>query len=323
MSIYADKRVLVTGGSGFIGTALCRELIEAGAEVWTTEHVNTPIFTHHCVPCDLEYAEMVRAAIYKSKPDFIFHLASQAIVTDGNNKPRDTFAVNTLGTVNLLSAILENRIHPQAIVIASTDKVYGRSQSLPYEEHFPLHGVNQIYEASKTCEDIVAQAYAKSYELPIAITRFGNVYGPGDGHTSRLIPGTINTLLHGEIPVIRSDGQHYRDFIYISDVVSGYMSLGEHCVKVSGYSKMFFPLIYNFGTGVPSRVLDVASMICERFGVQLKFDIQYGADDEIHQQYLDYSRAYRDFGWYPAVPLRNGLAETVDWYKENWRMNGI
>ena len=312
MNILKDKRILVTGASGFIGTALTNALTELGAIVGVTEHkTEVSAVCYEVYPCDLNSDINIFEVVNHFQPEIVFHLASQAIVTDGNINPMTTYKTNIMGSVNLFSSLLTvEELH--GVIVASTDKVYGRQEDLPYKENFPLYGTKQIYETSKTCEDIIAQSYYHTYGLPIAITRFGNVYGPNDFHWSRIIPGTIWKFLENKTPVIRSNGQHYRDFIYIDDVVNGYIELAKHRISKQSIE----PMIYNFGTGIPSIVLDVVAMISEYFPDAKPPEIMYSAQDEIHQQYLDCEKAKQNLGWKPETKLREGIAKTVEWYKE-------
>jgi CDP-glucose 4,6-dehydratase len=259
--------------------------------------------------CDLQDKLSVEFVVNEGQPEYVFHLASQAIVGEASE---ESFATNAMGTVNLLSSLRDSQMPLHGVIVASTDKVYGRHKYLPYDEQFPLWGTEQIYETSKNCEDIIAQAYAHTFGLPIGITRFGNVYGPGDFHWSRIVPGTIAAYLRKSTPVIRSDGQFYRDYVYIDDVVSGYIKLAEHRSRDINEN----PMIYNFGTGIPCRVLDLVGMISSHFTNAAAPEIMYEAKQEIEKQYVDSTKARNELDWIPQTKLVVGIQKTVDWYKD-------
>jgi CDP-glucose 4,6-dehydratase len=311
MSFYTGKRVLLTGASGFIGSHLAHRLVEDGAILFCTEH-RTQVRDGLGVQCDLADMENVMRVVSEVQPEVVFHLAAQALVRSGENASYQTLTSNVVGTMNLLMALTAVGTDPQSVVVASSDKSYGRHQRLPYDERDALLGTEQVYEASKVCTDVLAQMAAYSWKLPIGITRFGNVYGPGDRHMSRLIPGVMESFFLGEAPYIRSDGQHYRDYVFIDDVVDGYLRLGQWVAR-----RFSGPQIYNFGTGVPSRVLDVVALISEQFpNVSAAPHILNTASDEIPQQYVDSTKALQDLEWSAKVPLRKGIQITADWYKD-------
>lgn len=314
-SNFKDRRVLVTGASGFIGSHLANALSEAGADLYVTQHYHTPP-CGKVFQCDLANRDQVIDLVWDIYPEFVFHMASQAIVINGESCAEETLNTNVGGAINLLHALYEysrnGEIRLHGVIVAATDKVYGRQEHLPYTEEMPLLGTRQVYEASKVCEDVIAQMAAWSWKLPLGITRFGNVYGPGDVNISRIIPGTINSYLNDTPPIIRSDGQAYRDYIYIDDVVDGYLRLMNY---VSSHPSAG-PQIFNFGTSKFSRVLDVVAMISEYFPKSPTPEIQYGAVDEIRKQYVSGKKAKQALGWEPETSLRDGIAQTVAWWKE-------
>lgn len=315
-SRFEGKRVLITGASGFIGSHLANALDTVGADVYVSRHYHEPP-VGKVFQCDLANREQVLDMVYDVYPEYVFHLAAQAIVTEGENRAEETVNTNVGGTVNLLHALYQQSLnHPNllhGVIVAASDKVYGRQEHLPYTEEMPLLGVRQVYEASKVCEDVLSQMAAWSWKLPIGISRFGNVYGPGDANISRIIPGTIKAYLDGVAPVIRSDGQAYRDYLFINDVVDGYLKFMSCMDRQNRTGRD--PYIFNFGTGKFYRVLDVVAMISEYFPDGLAPDIQYGAIDEIRKQYVSGDRAKAVLGWKPQMSLRDGIAETVAWWK--------
>jgi CDP-glucose 4,6-dehydratase len=243
----------------------------------------------------------------------VFHLGAQTLVRAARRDPVGTFEANVRGTWNVLDVARRQRDLVQRVVVASSDKAYGSSDSLPYTEDHPLAGT-QPYEASKACADIVARSFGQSYGLPIAVARCGNIYGPGDLNWSRLVPGTIRSLLRGEQPVIRSDGTPLRDHLYVDDAVDAYMALADaadHEAKDG--------VAFNFSDECPRSVLEIYRSVCVAAGhPDVQPRIESGADDEIPAQHLSSRRAREELGWATRVSLDEGLAATVDWYRANF-----
>lgn len=317
---FTGRSVLITGCSGFIGSHLARKVRELGGFVHAIQHITS--VKEECADKiwfgDLRDNSFVQDLVFGSEPDYVFHLASQAIVGYGENDSRYTLDTNVMGSINLFNALAAYQgvygLH--GVIVASTDKVYGRHKTLPYTEQSALLGVQQVYETSKHCEDILAQMARHSWELPIGITRFGNVYGPGDTHMSRIVPETISAHIQQEQPVIRSDGQHYRDFIYIDDVVDAYIKLADYIKDANSDSEY----IFNFGTGIPVRILDLVVMISQHFTHPQTPLVLDEAEDEIHKQYVDATLAKLMLGWEAKTKLRDGITKTVDWYVENYNV---
>jgi len=240
----------------------------------------------------------------------VFHLAAQTIVTIANRNPISTFETNVRGTWNLLEAC---RRSPKAssIIVASSDKAYGDQTLLPYAEDMPLQGLHP-YDVSKSCADLIAQTYAATYELPVAITRCGNFYGGGDLNWNRVVPGTIRSVIRGQHPVIRSDGNYVRDYFYIEDGVAAYMLLAEYLTgnpKLRGQA-------FNFSNESQISVLDLVNRILGKMKSDLKPEVQNQASNEIRQQYLSAAKARSELKWSPQFTLDEGLARTIAWYQE-------
>lgn len=310
-SVFLNKRVLITGSSGFIGSHLARRLALLGARVAVTEH-DTPIRDsgYTVYPCDLKNRANVRELVQDTLPHFVFHLASQAIVNEAEDEVYNTFETNVMGSLNLLSCLHDvDRDILHGIIVSSSDKVFGRHENLPYTEQHELRGNWQVYETSKLCEDNIAQMSYHDWGLPMGITRCGNVYGGGDYHWNRLIPGIIRSYIRNEVPVIRSNGQYYRDYVYIDDIIDGYIKFAEFKYYASDSLD-----IVNLGTGSPSRVLDVAAIIAEQFTNASPPEIGYRADREIHRQYVGSDLAMELFDWKATTKLKDGVVKTVKWY---------
>jgi CDP-glucose 4,6-dehydratase len=206
------------------------------------------------------------------------------------------------------------RLHQQTlvkrVVVASSDKAYGTHARLPYTEDAPLEG-RHPYEVSKSCADLIATSYHRTYNLPVTVARCGNIFGGGDLNWSRIVPDTVRACMLGQRPVIRSDGTFVRDYIYVKDVSHAYLRLAEGIDETSAAGEAF-----NFSPERPVTVLELVANIQRLMGCEnLAPDIQNTAQGEIHSQYLDASKATRVLGWQPQYGLEEGLAETIDWYR--------
>lgn len=246
----------------------------------------------------------------------VFHLAAEAIVGNALLNPSEALDTNIRGTWTVLEAIRQT--NPKTpVVVASSDKAYGAHETLPYAEDFPLVGKNP-YDCTKSCADLIAQMYVHTYDLPIAVTRCGNVYGGGDLNFSRLIPDTIRSSLEGRAVQIRSDGMYRRDYVFVGDIVDAYMFTAEALI-----SGKIANGVFNFGTGTPECALDVVSQITRLMDATLKPVVLGTARYEIRDQYLDATRARETLGWHPHVNLTDGLRETISWYKEFFAQNKV
>jgi len=245
--------------------------------------------------------------------DTCFHLAAQTIVDVAKKFPLSTFESNIKGTWNILEAS-RNCKTIKRLIIASSDKAYGTHSKLPYKESYPLHG-EYPYEVSKTCCDLLAQCYFKTYNLPIAIARCANIFGGGDFNFSRIVPGTIRSLIFDENPVIRSDGTPLRDYLYVEDAVDAYLTLAENLDKniIKGEA-------FNFGSGKPISVVDLVNLIIKISGKNyLKPKILNKAIAEIRDQYLSCEKAKKLLKWEAKFNLEDALIRTYEWYEKFFR----
>ncbi len=313
---WKDKNVFVTGGNGFVGSWLVSELVKKEANVTcivrdpvkgsnleflgVADQVNT-------VKGNIEDYNAVEKAMKETGAEACFHLAAQAIVGIANKSPLPTFETNIKGTWNVLEAC--RQLGVKRAVVASSDKAYGEHEKLPYREDFCLNGLTP-YEASKSCTDILARAYAKTYGMPVAVTRCGNIYGGGDLNWSRIIPGTIKAVLNNEQPIIRSDGTPVRDYIYVLDVVAAYLAVAEQLDREEVAGSAF-----NFGTQEPVSVLNLVKKIISASGKNVEPVILKEAKNELQKQYLDWAKAKTVLGWQPQFGLDDGLKETIKWYE--------
>jgi CDP-glucose 4,6-dehydratase len=243
----------------------------------------------------------------------VFHLAAQTTVPVANRNPVSTFDTNIGGTWALLEACRHSPRVGQ-IVLASSDKAYGAQPRLPYDETMPLEG-RHPYDVSKSCADLIAQAVAQSFGVPVAVTRCGNFYGGGDLNWNRIVPGTIRSVLRGERPVVRSDGSFIRDYLYVEDGAAAYMLLAEKLGKNPGLRGEAF----NFSNETQVTVLELTRMLLELMGCSLEPDVRNEASNEIPRQYLSAAKARQVLGWKPLYTLEHGLKLTIDWYREFFR----
>ncbi len=319
MTTWYKKPVLVTGATGLLGPWLVRKLIEKKADViaLVRDHVAGSLFYSDDILSrvtqiqgDLLDFHLLMRILNEYEIDTVFHLGAQAIVGIANRSPLSTFRSNIEGTWNLLEAC---RLSPwvKKIIAASSDKAYGEQERLPYTEEMPLQG-KFPYDVSKSCSDLIAQSYFHTYKLPICVTRCGNFFGPGDLHFNRIIPGTIRSLLDDEQPTIRTNGLLIRDYIYVKDVASAYLTLAEQMDNPTLHGESF-----NFSTDHPFNVKEIVSLILE---VMNKKDltpiIQNQATCEIHAQHLSSDKARKLLNWKPEYGVQRGLEETVSWYKQ-------
>ena len=317
-NFWRDRPVLVTGATGLLGSWLVARLRDCGASVvclvrdWVpdSELVRAgTIESVNAVDGGLDNRDLLERALGEYEVSTVFHLGAQTIVGTANDNPISTFESNIRGTWNLLEACRRSR-KVTGIVLASSDKAYGEQPVLPYNEDMPLIG-RHPYDVSKSCADLIAQAYANTYRLPVAITRCGNFYGGGDLNWNRVVPGTIRSILRGERPIIRSDGQYVRDYFYIEDGVAAYMLLAE---RVTGNDKLY-GAAYNFSNESQITVLDLVEKVVRKMDSKLRPEVLNQASNEIRRQYLSAERARRELGWTPQFSLDAGLDRTIAWYR--------
>ena len=259
---------------------------------------------------DVRDQSLIERILGEYEIDTVFHLAAQTIVGVANRNPVSTFESNIGGTWSLLEACRRSPA-VRAIVVASSDKAYGDHAQLPYDESTPLQG-RHPYDASKSCADLIAQSYAVTFDLPVSVTRCGNLYGGGDLNWNRLVPGTIRSVLRGERPVIRSDGTLIRDYFYVEDGAGAYLLLAE---KLHG-DRALRGEAFNFSNELQLNVLDMTRRILGVMHSSLEPVILNEAKHEIQHQYLSATKARRRLGWSPSLSLEEGLTRTVEWYRE-------
>ena len=319
-SLWLDRPVLVTGATGFLGGWLVRRLVTLGADVvcvvrdWVprSELVADGLVGQvKVVRGDVRHQRTLERVLGEYEVRTVFHLAAQTTVGVANRNPVSTLDTNIRGTWALLEAARRSPAVEQ-IVLASSDKAYGDQDVLPYTEAAPLAGLHP-YDVSKSCADLVAQMYAKTYRLPVCVTRCGNFYGGGDLNWNRIVPGTIRSVLRGERPVIRSDGKFIRDYFYLEDGVGAYLLLAEQLAARPELAGAAF----NFSNEVQISVADLVARILAIMGSSLEPEVRNEASNEIRSQYLDASKARALLNWAPTFNLDDGLQATVAWYRRH------
>lgn len=321
MGFWKDRNVFVTGCTGFLGSYLTKELISLEANVtglvrdivpksnlYTTDEYKKV----NMVVGQLEDEMLLERVLGEYEIHTVFHIGAQAIVGIANRNPLGTFEANIRGTYNLLEAARRSPL-VENIVVASSDKAYGEQSILPYDESMPLQG-RHPYDVSKSCTDLIAQAYHKTYGLPVCITRCGNLYGGGDLNFNRIIPHTIWNILNGKPPVIRSDGSFIRDYFYVEDAVEAYLLLAEKMGELGLAGQAF-----NFSNEVQLTVIGLVNMILRLMDSNLEPVILNQGSNEIKHQYLSAKKAREILGWEPLFTIEEGIERTIRWYERYFR----
>lgn len=315
---WRNKNVFITGCTGLLGSWLTEELVNSKAHVVALLRDHIPQSRIHreglinkinVVSGSLEDYSVVERALNEYEIEVVFHLAAQTIVPIANNNPLSTFESNIKGTWVLLEACRRNK-QVRKVIVASSDKAYGEHKILPYTEEMPLMGRNP-YDVSKSCADLISQMYFYHYGLPVCVTRCGNLFGGGDLNFNRIVPGTIRSVFYGEKPIIRSDGKYVRDYFYVKDAAKAYILLAEKMDDNGIVGQAF-----NFGNETPMTVLEITKEILSLMNrLDLEPIILNKAKGEILEQYLSATKAREMLGWKPIFSVREGLAETIKWYK--------
>jgi CDP-glucose 4,6-dehydratase len=319
-SFWRDRSTLVTGATGLVGSWLVKRLRAAEANVialvrdWVpaSEAVRSGVLDQvTVVRGDVRDQALVERVLGEFEIDTVIHLAAQTIVGIANRNPISTFETNIQATWGLLEACRRSPTVKQ-IVMASSDKAYGDQEILPYDETTPLQGQHP-YDVSKSCADLIAQTYAKTYASPVVITRCGNFYGGGDLNFNRIIPGTIRSILRNERPLIRSDGLFVRDYFYVEDGAAAYMHLAEQLAKRPDELR---GQAFNFSNEHPVTVQQIVGEVLRAMESKLIPEVRNEANNEIRKQFLSAAKARKILNWSPLFTLNEGLRSTIRWYRE-------
>jgi CDP-glucose 4,6-dehydratase len=327
LSFYNDKKIFITGHTGFTGTWLCHILLESGSEVigygletpkTPSLYVKTGLEKHiHSIIGDIRDRDKIIKAVVETRPDIVFHLAAQPLVGLSYSEPALTYDINVMGTVNILEAL---RLTPsvRSFVNVTTDKVYENKEwCWGYRENENLCGLDP-YSNSKSCSELVTFSYRKSFfndenSAIISTARSGNVIGGGDYAAGRIITDCVQAALEGREIILRNP-YPIRPYLHILDCLWGYLLLAEkQCADKSLAGE------YNFGPGDGNCVTTgtLAGIFCEIWGQ----DIRWKVEDNKHTFHeanflkLDSSKAKALFGWEPSFGIRSAVKEVIEFEK--------
>lgn len=327
-NFWKDKNVFITGINGFIGGNLAKTLLGKGANIIglvRNRDRNTLLFYEGLadkvllIQGELTDRELLEGIIGEQQIDAVFHFAAQVEVGVGIKNPYLTFETNIRGTYCLMEAIRTSGQKVQSIVVASTDKSYGSypKERMPYKEDYPLLP-KYPYDISKACGDMIAQSYASDvFRLPVVVTRFCNIYGPGQLNFSAVIPDGIRSALGYTKFIPRGDGSQIRDFIYVEDVAELYMQIGE---LLTNEPNRLAGEIFNAGTNTAHSVRQILEAIFLKLGKTgdleeiIKLMENKKTTGEIEVQFMDFEKVNRFTGWKPEHSLEQGLNKSIDWY---------
>jgi CDP-glucose 4,6-dehydratase len=314
MATLKGKNVLVTGGTGLVGSHLTEKFLELGAKVFVLDIVLGPksYFASKklaektkVLMVDLRDFKAVKKVIAENNIEYIFHLGAQALVPLALEQPRETLDANVLGTVNVLEAARQlNSV--TGILVASSDKAYGKN-CVNVKEDQLLNG-DHPYDVSKTCADLVSTTYYRTYGLPVAVARFGNIFGPGDLYFSRIVPGIMESVIKNQELEIRSNGKFRRDYLFVKDVVEGYVKMAENIGNIKGEA-------FNFSTNWNFSVIELVEKIGQILGQKVKYKILNLQQNEIPEQSLNWEKAKKVLGWGPEFSMDESIKESYYWYK--------
>jgi CDP-glucose 4,6-dehydratase len=306
---WKNKKVLITGYAGFLGSWLTKTLLDNGAVVVGVDKVASRVKGIIGIEGDITNLSFINGVVNAYKPSIVLHVGAEAIVGEALKKPVRGFKTNIEGTWNILDS-LRGKKFVKCVIVASSDKAYGIQKKLPYKETAPLAGCHP-YDVSKSCADLLTYTYFYTYYVPACITRCGNIFGPGDRNFSRIVPDAISSALQDKTLIIRSDGKYTRDYIYIEDIIDGYLLLAEksQTLKLSGEA-------FNFSNEKPISVIKLVETIYRLIGKKPKYKVLNQAKYEIRDQYLSSQKARKILGWKPRYSLEEGLAKTIEWYRK-------
>jgi CDP-glucose 4,6-dehydratase len=318
-SFWTDRPVLVTGATGLIGGSVVKMLLDQKADqvclvrdwVPQCELVRSRLIEQvKLVRGDVRDQALLERVLGEYEIQTVIHLAAQSIISVANRDPAGTLDANVRGTWSLLEACRRSATVRQ-VVLASTDKVYGEVEQLPYTEEMPFLA-RYPHDVSKACAELVAQGYAATYHTPLAITRLPNIFGGGDLNWNRIIPGTIRSVLRAQAPQIQSDGRFIRDYLYVEDAAAAHLLLAEKLAENPDLCGQAF----NISNETRLTVLELVERILRLMGSELQPQVRSQAKNEIRNQYLSAAKARQVLGWQPLFSLDDGLALTIQWYRE-------
>jgi CDP-glucose 4,6-dehydratase len=308
MQSWKNKNVFVTGSTGFVGSHLVQELLRLGATVTALVRKPQTHDTINFVLGSMDDFQVIKKALEDDEIDTVFHIAALAVVGEAHLNPMEAFETNIRGTWNILEACRQTSV--KRVIVTSSEKVYGDNAIPPYVESMPLAG-SHPYDVSKSCADLIAAMYFHTYQLPVCIVRCGNLFGGGDLNFTRLIPGTIQSLIKNQAPVIRSACSSARDFFYIKDSIRAHLLVAEkmESSQIAGEA-------FHFSYERPQSVLEVVDKITKLMNSDLEPIIQNQSNLEPKHQYLSAAKAMNLLDWKPVYDFESGLSRTIDWYQK-------
>ncbi len=235
-------------------------------------------------------------------------MAALTQVIHSFTRANEFFEVNAIGTLNILEEVRKSK-SLEFLVFSSTDKVYGEPNYVPIDENHQL-GAKSPYDASKLAGDVLVESYYNTYSLPVAIVRWSNTIGGRDANILRAVPDFVTSIMRGKPPTIRGEGNQIRDYMYVTDAVSGILAVAQNKNKTNGEA-------FNLGTEKPTKVLEIANLVIEKMGMKGKMKpVVLGKNNpgEIDKQYLSAKKAREKLKWSPKISLGEGVAKAVDWY---------
>jgi len=328
-SYWKNKNIFITGINGFIGSNLAKYLINSGANVYglvrnednrTLIHYENIVKGITIIEGEVTNLKLIKRIIAEGSIQYCFHLAAQVEVGVALNYPYSTWETNIRGTYTLLEAFRESHVQIKSIIIASSDKAYGSypEKDLPYQEHYALKA-SYPYDTSKACADMIAQTYAKNnYGLPIIITRFANIYGPGQLNFSAIIPDCIRSALGYSKFLPRTNGTNVRDFLFVEDVIVLYLLVAKSLSQNQSLSGE----IFNAGTNEPVLIRELIKIIykllnnLEQYKEIEKLFLEKCSPHEIENQRMNYEKVNKFFNWKPKTDLYTGLKSSIVWYRK-------
>ena len=328
---WKNRKVFITGINGFVGSNLAKKLSLNGAFVYglvRNSNLNTFLYYEGInkkvtlINGELNNLSLIKRIIGEEKIQDIFHLAAQVEVGTAIKNPYLTFETNVRGTYTLLEAARSFQDDIESVIVASSDKAYGTYplKELPYREDYPLKAIFP-YDVSKACSDMITQSYSNlPYHLPIVTTRFSNIYGPGQLNFSALIPDCIKCALGFDDFKPRTNGSHYRDFLFIDDAIDLYLEISESLSK----SKNMRGEIFNAGPNDPINIKDLTFKIFQlildehsfnKFKKLLVFPTEKVKGEIMYQQ-MNFEKVYKFFNWKPKIEIEEGLKISIKWYAD-------
>lgn len=315
--MFTGKNILITGGTGFLGSYLCKRIVDLRAssivipttkirDKTTIKKMNVGMNTIHLIKGDVTDIYFLRELFNEYEFDIVFHLAAISEIRKCQTDSKLAFDVNIMGTINILE-ICRKYSKIEAIVVSSSDKAYGSNKVLPYKEDYPLNG-NSIYEVSKSCVDLIARSYFNNFNVPVAVTRCSNLYGPLDKNESRIIPNTIKKIMTGESPIIwKGSEKSIREFLYIEDAVDAYVSIVENIEKAKGNA-------YNIGSGEIISIKELVELIISKIDKSISINYVEKGFPEISYQYLDSRKIMKELGWKANILLNDGIDKIIKFH---------